>query len=530
MKAMPNKSKHSGQHDSNTHASQGGKAGIVDTRPASAELSQLQEIMQHSPQATQLAAMQEKMARQPKPTPRQQTGLPTNLKAGIEALSGISMDQVQVHYNSDKPAQLHAHAYAQGVDIHLAPGQEKHLPHEAWHVVQQAQGRVSATRQLKAGVAVNDDLGLESEADAMGARAARFAVSLGTGAQLERGASSQHTLSPMNDKRLPVRQGRVIQRFYAVIDVLNTGAEPNAEIGWIDELELGWINLPDPRDESEYPITVEGTGWYAFELYARSNYTESPRISREEYDFLYLKQLKNWRSTPYKASKFSHPPDNQQNNLQNSTGLEKLTKIAKAMPVPTYLADTIAHHGQKKIRGITPKNPIQQGLESYFSGRVEVIKGNIVENSVDSEKMIEMLKWVIYLSEYGSDDSDEMLTIIVSKLSPDEAKEVTETIDQLKLSELLKMYSKGATGLLIGQVIGKYKHPAARLGRIGLNLLSLFTLYNDFQKMSMKFSAMRSKFVKTYKLVVNHRDCKIASKMQEVSFFMRMFWVHNPFE
>ena len=27
-------------------------------------------------------------------------------------------------------------AYAQGSDIHLAPGQEQHLPHEAWHVVQ----------------------------------------------------------------------------------------------------------------------------------------------------------------------------------------------------------------------------------------------------------------------------------------------------------------------------------------------------------------------------------------------------------
>ena len=45
------------------------------------------------------------------------------------------MDDVNVHYNSNKPAQLQAHAYAQGTDIHLGPGQEKHLPHEAWHVV-----------------------------------------------------------------------------------------------------------------------------------------------------------------------------------------------------------------------------------------------------------------------------------------------------------------------------------------------------------------------------------------------------------
>ncbi len=68
--------------------------------------------------------------------------LPDALKTGIERLSGMSMDHVKVHYNSDKPAQLQAHAYAQGSDIFVAPGQEHHLPHEAWHVVQQRQGRV----------------------------------------------------------------------------------------------------------------------------------------------------------------------------------------------------------------------------------------------------------------------------------------------------------------------------------------------------------------------------------------------------
>ncbi|HAA17208.1 MAG TPA: hypothetical protein DCE41_38045, partial [Cytophagales bacterium] len=73
------------------------------------------------------------------------TGLPGSLKSGIESLSGLAMDDVSVHHNSDKPAQLQAHAYAQGTDIHLAPGQEQHLPHEAWHVVQQKQGRVQPT-------------------------------------------------------------------------------------------------------------------------------------------------------------------------------------------------------------------------------------------------------------------------------------------------------------------------------------------------------------------------------------------------
>jgi hypothetical protein len=102
------------------------------------------------------------------------TGMPDALKHGIEHHSGISMDDVKVHYNSEKPSQLQAHAYAQGSDIHIAPGQEKHLPHEAWHVVQQKQGRVKPTLQIKGRVNVNDDEGLEKEADVMGVKSIQF--------------------------------------------------------------------------------------------------------------------------------------------------------------------------------------------------------------------------------------------------------------------------------------------------------------------------------------------------------------------
>lgn len=98
-------------------------------------------------------------------------GLPAQLKSGIESLSGLSLDSVKVHYNSSQPAQVGASAFAQGLDIHLAPGQAHHLPHEAWHVVQQAQGRVAPTARVGGGRRVNDDLALELEADAMGARA-----------------------------------------------------------------------------------------------------------------------------------------------------------------------------------------------------------------------------------------------------------------------------------------------------------------------------------------------------------------------
>lgn len=104
------------------------------------------------------------------PVQRKITGLPDALKEGVEALSGVALDDVHVHYNSAKPAAVRASAYAQGTNIHVGPGQEKHLPHEAWHVVQQKQGRVRPTLQMQ-GLPVNDDHSLECEADTMGARA-----------------------------------------------------------------------------------------------------------------------------------------------------------------------------------------------------------------------------------------------------------------------------------------------------------------------------------------------------------------------
>ncbi len=155
---------------------------FVDNRPEAIAQRKMQEKADNSPQAKKNAQLQAKADRfsngvsiqnkviQPKEKANR-TGLPDHLKSGIENLSGISMDDVKVHRNSPEPAQLNAHAYAQGTNIHLGPGQEKHLPHEAWHVVQQKQGRVKPTMQMKGSVNVNDDTHLEKEADVMGAKA-----------------------------------------------------------------------------------------------------------------------------------------------------------------------------------------------------------------------------------------------------------------------------------------------------------------------------------------------------------------------
>lgn len=182
------------------------KRVLADNRPDAVAQCKLAEMMNNSPRVLQQRALSDAIHNSPRmvaqrhemsalfggvvqkqdggatlaeiaPVQREEkannTGLPDQLKSGIESLSGMSMDHVKVHYNSEKPAQLQAHAYAQGSEIHVAPGQEGHLPHEAWHIVQQAQGRVRPTVQMKA-AAINDEPSLEAEADIMGRKAAQF--------------------------------------------------------------------------------------------------------------------------------------------------------------------------------------------------------------------------------------------------------------------------------------------------------------------------------------------------------------------
>ena len=101
--------------------------------------------------------------------------LPEPLKTGVERLSGVAADEVRVHADSPVPALLGAHAFTWGRHIHVGPGQQHHLPHEAWHAAQQLGGRVAAT-EARAGVALNADPRLEGEADRMGAAAATGAT------------------------------------------------------------------------------------------------------------------------------------------------------------------------------------------------------------------------------------------------------------------------------------------------------------------------------------------------------------------
>ena len=93
---------------------------------------------------------------------------------------GHDFSDVNIHTNSQQASNLGALAYTQGKDVHFAPGQynpdskggQELLGHELTHVKQQAEGRVEANTAVN-NMPVNNDSGLEKEADVMGAKAAQ---------------------------------------------------------------------------------------------------------------------------------------------------------------------------------------------------------------------------------------------------------------------------------------------------------------------------------------------------------------------
>ena len=184
------------------------------------QLKSLQAAANASPQVRETAQLQ--AVTKPKPNISSQNtdknGLPEELKIGIENLSGMDMSGVKVHYNSSKPASLGALAYAQGLNIYVGAGQEHHLPHEAWHVVQQKQGRVKANAKV-AGEAINNDRSLEKEADQMGAKALQKGQSSQGNQNLELSAGLDNSTSQLK----PIAQRVVMQddktgKYYSDMD------------------------------------------------------------------------------------------------------------------------------------------------------------------------------------------------------------------------------------------------------------------------------------------------------------------------
>lgn len=181
---------------------------------------------------------------QPKKKTADATGIPVPVKEDFEAAYQLSLDDVRVHYNSSAPAQLQALAYTQHPHIYIAPGQEKHLPHELGHMIQQKRHSIPATASVN-GQSINDNPLLEADADRIAVRAAGYSRALqalsahpvmshdknvsqafagntaapasGNAIQLMGERKAMKSVMSKPEKRLGIRRGNVIQ------DILKTG-------------------------------------------------------------------------------------------------------------------------------------------------------------------------------------------------------------------------------------------------------------------------------------------------------------------
>jgi hypothetical protein len=112
-------------------------------------------------------------------TPGAGARMEPGLQHDMERSFGADFSSVRIHEGGAAGA-LGARAFTRGESIHVAPGElnpsspdsRSLIGHELAHVVQQRAGRV-ATPQGFGGLGINDDAGLEAEADRAGDRAAR---------------------------------------------------------------------------------------------------------------------------------------------------------------------------------------------------------------------------------------------------------------------------------------------------------------------------------------------------------------------
>ncbi len=115
---------------------------------------------------------------------KQNKSLPSKLQSNMETSLGQDFSNVGIHTNSQKAVQMKAKAFTQSEQIHFAPGEfnpgstsgQNLIGHEFTHIAQQRAGVVKPTKALKKGEMINDDRGLESEADNFGRKAARGEV------------------------------------------------------------------------------------------------------------------------------------------------------------------------------------------------------------------------------------------------------------------------------------------------------------------------------------------------------------------
>ena len=277
-------------------------------------------------------------------------GLPSQLRAGMEALSGVDLSDVRVHRNSSEPATLGALAYAQGNDIHLGPGQEQNLPHEAWHVVQQLQGRVRPTMQA-AGVAINDDQGLESEADMMGERAV----------QMKAGEAPPQRRSNLSTFGRP--QGHVsIRTEAAQPDVDRRLATQRQEMGTVYPATTVPIVAQRAIDVTSWlRLLVEGGEPMLDDYAPHFEAMREAMVTKNDPDLVLTRELLDYRRDP-DGNELSQEAQSNSFDVEDSL-LDELRKVQTRLQASNHDVDAI-HEGMQRF-GLPVTRQIVEAVKRY---------------------------------------------------------------------------------------------------------------------------------------------------------------------
>lgn len=180
--------------------------------------------------------------------------LPEDLRTQMEQALGADFSGVRVREDASAAA-LGADAYARGEKIVFAPGKfdptsmagKELIGHELVHVVQQRQGRVSAT-QAKGGAAINSDAGLEHEADELGARAAR--------GEAMPAATNHTTSSATTDGAAQLKPGKVKRKGVRV--KLEKSGEVELSPGTAVDVEGNAIRVLSGPHREQSGVVLEG--------------------------------------------------------------------------------------------------------------------------------------------------------------------------------------------------------------------------------------------------------------------------------
>ncbi|MCH5251110.1 MAG: DUF4157 domain-containing protein [Lachnospiraceae bacterium] len=190
------------------------------------------------------------------------TGIPTQLKERLGESTGVSFDDVRVRYNLALPAQLDALAYTQGNRVEIATGQERHLPHELGHVVQQKLGAVRTNASIN-GLAPNTDERLEREVDSM-----------------------FRSENPVQKKGLQRNQGQppVIQRFKFENDSVSgqecVNKENPLELIYNEEISSAYTKWKDGNKQIKAPDRFI---WLFLKAYVKSYYKKAQLQVGQQY-------------------------------------------------------------------------------------------------------------------------------------------------------------------------------------------------------------------------------------------------------